>query len=102
MYEYVTIKALPAADMEALVSANPPTDAQKKQDLTATWNPDTFYPALLAATVEGTETAEDWAEMIRSGELVMGEVNTLVMTALQLNDRSPSVSLGKGSTTTPS
>lgn len=99
-YEYVTIKALPAAEMEAIVSANPPTDEQKRQQPTLNWNPETFLPAILAATVEGPETTEDWTEMIRSGELVMGEVNTLVMTALELNDRSPSVSLGKGSTTT--
>lgn len=102
LYEYVTIKAIPAGDMEALLSAHPPTDGQRANDPSAGFNRLTFFPALLAACVEGSETEESWTEMINSGELVMGELNTLIATAMELNDRSPSVSLGKDSTTTSS
>lgn len=99
-FEFVVIKALPPADMEALIAGHPPTDEQ--QESGAAFNRHTFYPALLAACVESPETEEDWAEIITSGELVMGEFNTLVGVAMELNDRSPSVSLGKGSTPTRS
>lgn len=102
MYELVTIRALPAAEMERLIAENPPTPEQSKQDPTANFNRDTFFPALLASCVEGPETEQDWSEMINSGELVIGELNALIATAMELNDRSPSVSLGKGSTTTRS
>lgn len=102
MYEMVTIRALPAADMERLLAEHPPTDEQRTQDPTVNFNRLTFFPALLAACVEGPETEQDWAEMIESGELVIGELNALIGTAMEINDRSPSVSLGKGSTTTRS
>lgn len=98
LYEYVTVQALPASDMEALIAQHPPKDDQKG----FTFNPETFYPALLAACVEGPETADDWNQMINSRELVIGEVNALVRTAMELNDRSPNVIMGKGLTTTPS
>lgn len=100
-YEFLTLRALPAAEMERLVADHPPTEEQIKAGA-VNFNRETFFPALLAACVEGSETAEDWAQMLESGELVMGEVTALISTAMQLNDRSPSVSLGKGSTTTPS
>lgn len=102
LYEYLTIKALPAQDMEELVNNHPPTAEQVAEDPNAGFNRTTFFPALLAACVEGTETAEDWQELLTSGELVIGEVNALIGTAMSLNDRSPSVSLGKGLTTTSS
>lgn len=100
LFESVTIRALPAADFEALMNAHQPTADQAAKG--ANFNRDTFFPALLAASVEGPETETDWTEMINSGELVMGEVGTLISVAMELNDRSPSVVLGKGSTTTTS
>lgn len=100
LYEAVTIKAIPAAEFEELVNAHQPTADQQKQGLA--FDRTTFFPALLAVCVEGPETETDWTEMIGSGELVMGELNTLIGVAMQLNDRSPSVTLGKGSTTTTS
>lgn len=101
-YEFLTLRAIPAADMESLITTHPPTDEQRERNPTAAFNPLTFYPELLALVVEGPESAEDWATMIESGELVMGEITTLINTAMDLNDRSPNVSLGKGSTTIPS
>lgn len=99
-FETVTMTALPAADFEELMNAHQPTAEQREQGFG--FNRETFFPALLSACVEGPESPEDWAEMIHSGELVMGEVSTLCRVAMELNDRSPSVSLGKGSTTTTS
>lgn len=102
MYEPVVVRAIPAAEFEDLVASHPATKEQADRDPLTTYNRDTFFPALLAACIEGPESEQDWSEMINSGELVMGEVNTLISTAMDLNDRSPSVSLGKGSTTTSS
>lgn len=99
-FEYVTLKALSAPEFEALLSAHPPRPDQRSEGLS--WNRDTFFPAILAACVEGPETEQDWAEMLRDGTFVMGEFSALISTAMQLNDRSPDVSLGKGSTTTHS
>jgi hypothetical protein len=101
-YEYLTVKAIPASEMEALIGAHPATREQLEVDPRVTFNRLTFFPALLAACVESTETEEDWAQIIQSGELVLGEINTLVNVAMELNDRSPSVTLGKGSTPTRS
>lgn len=99
-FETVTVRALPAAEFEELLNAHQPTAEQSKDGFA--FNRDTFFPALLARCVEGTETAEEWIEMISSGELIMGEVGTLFTVAMELNDRSPNVTLGKGSTTTHS
>lgn len=101
-YEYVTVRALPASDMELLIESHPPTAKQLEADPRVTFNRLTFYPALLAACVETPETEQDWEEIIGSGEMVLGEINTLVNVAMELNDRAPSVSLGKGMTPTPS
>lgn len=101
-YEILVVRSIPAADMEQLMAEHPPTEEDLKKDPTATFNKVTFYPALLAASIDGPETAEDWVEMITSGSLSPGEVSTLISTTLEINDRSPSVSLGKDSTTTSS
>lgn len=102
MYELVVVRAIPAAEFENLVANHPPSEEQTDKDPLITYDRDSFFPALLSACIEGPETEQDWSEMINSGELVMGEVNTLISTAMELNDRSPNVSLGKGSTTTSS
>lgn len=99
-YEMLTVKALPATDFENLVALHPPDEEQQKTGFS--FNRHTFFPALLASCVEGTETEEEWSEMIQSGALVAGELGTLIGVAMSLNDRSPSVTLGKGSTTTSS
>lgn len=101
-YEYLVVKALPASELEALVSAHPPTDKQSRDTPGITFNRDTFFPALLAACVQDGEDEDGWTELMKSGDLAMTEVNALIATAMEINDRSPSVTLGKDSTTTPS
>lgn len=102
LYEFLVIKAIPANELEALVSDHPPTEEQKAANDGATFNSKTFFPALLAACVESEEDEESWADLMVSGDLMLNEINVLISTAMQLNDRSPSVALGKGSTTTTS
>lgn len=101
-YEFVTVKAITPVEMEELLAEHPPTDEQRTADPHVGFDKTTFYPALLAACCETDETEEDWADIISSGDMVLGEITTLVNVALDLNDRSPSVSLGKGSTPTRS
>jgi hypothetical protein len=95
-FEYFVINAIPAPEFEALIHDHPPTADQRKEGFS--WNRESFFPALLAACVEGSESAQDWADMLKDGTFILGEWTALISTALQLNDRSPDVSLGKGST----
>lgn len=95
-FEYFVINAIPAHEFEALINDHPPSPDQRKEGMS--WNRETFFPALLAACVEGSESARDWADMLKDGTFILGEWTALISTALQLNDRSPDVNLGKGST----
>lgn len=101
-YEQVVINALPATVLEELVAQHPPTPKQLETQPPPSFNRDTFYPALLAACVQSDMSAEEWTEAMTSGDLVLGEVSTLIEVAMQLNDRSPAVTLGKDSTPTRS
>ena len=85
---------LPPAEYEALVSAHPSADS-------ATWDPETFVPALLAACLlqdgEPVMTASDWAAWAKTpGAATSGELVALFNTCVTINDRSPSVHVGKG------
>jgi hypothetical protein len=101
-FEFVVVKAISADEMEELISEHPPTSVQQAADPRVTFNRTTFYPALLEACVDTEETAQDWAEMMASGEIALGEINALINAAMDLNDRAPTVSLGKGWTPTRS
>jgi hypothetical protein len=96
----VTVRTLPPPEWEALVELHPATEEQQSQGMT--WNPVTFRPALLEACVvtpEGDEplTADDWAQIVKAGELAAGEYNALCNVAVNLNLRSPASAVGKGS-----
>lgn len=91
-YDIVVINALRPDQMEALIAEHPSGEEG------FSFNRDTFFPALLAACVEGDDSAEDWASIITDGTLVLGEVNSLLAAAMEVNDRSPDVTLGKGLT----
>lgn len=96
-YEELTIRALPPAEFEELVSAHPSSKEQRdKSGPAAVWNVDTFVPALLAACVDSDMTADDWAEVTSKGPMATGEVAALFQAALTVNDRTPDEHLGKG------
>lgn len=95
----VDMRALAAADWEALVEAHPPSDEQRSRG--ADVNMASFRPALLAASVvvaDGDQglTEVEWAELAGSGQVAAGELELLFGTAVTLNTRSPQVSTGKG------
>ena len=100
----IPLRALPPAEFEELMLAFPPTEAQKarakeaKQE--AQFDPDALIPALLArcAEVDGM-TVDDWSALVgKAGTVTSGEKAALFAAAMQINDRSPEVRLGKGST----
>lgn len=98
--EVIEMRALRASEWEALVLLHPPTEGQLAQG--ADWNIATFRPALLGVAVvtpDGEEplTAQDWAELTASGAMTIGELNLLFDVAVALNDRSPMMTVGKGS-----
>lgn len=94
----VTLRALPAADWEALLELHPPTDAER--DKGAQWAP-SFRLALVAASVvpadgEAPTSEADWEAMAKDGSLGAGEINALFTVALNLNLRAPDSHVGKG------
>lgn len=95
----ITLRTLPPPEWEALVELHPATEEQ--QATGARWNPTTFRPALLAACVvppdgEDALTAEDWAQVVKDGQLAAGEYNALCNAAVQLNLRAPASAVGNG------
>lgn len=99
----IPLRALPPAEFEELLLSHPPSDAQKARDGSAQFNPDTLVPALLAACAEvDGMTVDDWTELVaKGGSITAGEKHALYQAAMQVNDRSPEVRLGKGSTSAP-
>lgn len=87
-YEPLIITALPPAEWEALIEQHPPTEEQKKQG-NSWFNPVTFYPALLAACVDGDETEDEWMEYTTKGPLSLGEANALIDAVTSVNQRGP-------------
>lgn len=89
-YEQVTLTALPPVDLEALIAAHPPPAGVGK-----IFNPRTFVPALLAASVGSDVTEDDWSEYYTSGAMTTGEVSDLFEAVWQLNYRVPDPSVPK-------
>lgn len=99
-YEQLKLTSLPPETWEELVSEHPATEAQQKS---GQWcNMNTFLPALLAACVEGDETAEDWANYTQRGALSSGEADALFAAVIGINQRTPEPLVPKGSTQTRS
>lgn len=102
--EPLELRALPADEFEVLMGEHPPTEQQRTDG--AAWNHTTFLPALLARSEVPCDGEEplgwaDWAQLLGSPEvpglLAFGEREDLIGTALALNDRAPSVAVGKDS-----
>lgn len=85
---------------EQIVREHPPTAEQKAQALTddedePTWNPDTFWAALLAETVDSDLTVADWqSDVIDSPAWGIGEIDGLRKAALAVNTSNRVVELG--------
>lgn len=96
--ETFTFRCLPGKRWEELVDAHPPTDEQRRQGWQ--WDVPTFRPALLAACHIPDDEQDHldvrgWVEVAEEGQLRPGELELLFATAVQLNARAPSASLGK-------
>jgi hypothetical protein len=91
-YEALIITALPPRDLERLLADHPPADAGSNVQFDA----QTFIPAVLAACIDGDETADDWAEYIKAGSLTTGELNALFSAVWELNYRIPDTNIKKG------
>ncbi len=106
-FTWLTLRALHPAEMEELVAKHPPddVDAARREP----FHRATFMPALLAACVyDGPDEPEpalseaEWAEQIPKGSGSAGEVGALFSAVWLVNDRTPDVSVPKGSALTRS
>ena len=88
---------------EELITNSPPTPKQKQQALKdnedePAWNPDTFMPGLLAASIVTPEISEEeMFELWDSEDWNMAELMSLFLAALQVNQTRKIVDLGKES-----
>lgn len=70
-------------------------DAEKPDHEKRDFNPETFWPALLAETVEGDLTPEDWTKLVlKSKEWSPTEIEELKIRASAVNQGSRIVELG--------
>jgi hypothetical protein len=96
----IKVRAMGGREYDALVDAHPPTKAQeddaKKRGGSAPYNPDTFSPALIAASVAEPELSLEDAQHIWDTWNV-GERLALFYAALDVNSRAQRVAdVGKG------
>lgn len=70
-------------------------DAEKPADEKRDFNPETFWPALLAETADGDLTPEDWTKLVlKSKEWSPTEIEELKIRASAVNQGSRIVELG--------
>jgi hypothetical protein len=111
----LALRAIPPKLGEDLIDAHPPTAREREADPLAQWSRASYVPALLAACSVDPDLDEAfwwmlWANERADGEpddvdgtrIATGEVWAMFTTCQQLNDRSPEVRTGKGSTPTAS
>lgn len=106
-YVLLTIRALPPAELEALLAEHPAGEDEREQGLPFARK--TFAPALMARCVfddaeapEPALTAEEWADELAKGSSSMGEISAIFGACWQVNDRSPDARIPKGLTPTTS
>ncbi len=92
----IRFQALGSKEYDDLIAEHPPTAKQKKED--ASWNPDTFAPALIAACSVDPKISEDDATKIWESESwSRGELMDLFVQIQQLNAEGLDVPFtGKG------
>jgi hypothetical protein len=103
----LTVRALPPAEMEALLAEHPAGDETRDRGIP--FDRTTFIPALLARCVfddpDATEPAlaeDEWIEEVAKGSSSLGEIGALFTACWQVNDRTPDRRIPKGSTPTSS
>mgnify|MGYP006280674279 CR=1 FL=1 len=102
MIEYVfSLRAIGSKAYDVLVGMHPPTGEQKRDG--ATYNPDTFGPALISACSSNPHlTPNEAKELWESDEWSRGEVMEIFMAAVEVNSRGLDVPFtAAGSGTTP-
>lgn len=88
------IRGIGRVAFEELVREHPPTEDQVK-DNEASFNPDTFWPALCSLSVVGGMTAEEWqAEVFDSPEWGPGELRELRDKVMKVNTTTRVAQLG--------
>lgn len=107
-YTELTVRALPAAEMEALIAEHP-ADTEHQRGQGIPFDRVTFVPALLSRCVfdspDATEpalTEQEWTDEFAKGSGSLGEIGALFTACWQVNDRTPDPRLPKGSTPTSS
>lgn len=101
LVEFV-FKAVPRDVFEQLLNDSPPTKEQVKRAEEAgedepDWNPDTFMPALVAASMISPEITEEEAfDMFSDPNWNLAELTTLFMAALSASNQRKVVNMGKG------
>jgi hypothetical protein len=84
-YEF-RLRALPRHEFRALMSEHPPREGERL-DTAYVVNADTFFPALIRASVLDPELdAAEWAELLEN-QLTDFQFNSLFLTAWGLNTR---------------
>jgi hypothetical protein len=97
----LTLKAMGRRQYEALMDEHRPTKDQRakarKQGVDLVFNEDTFPVALIAASLVSPKMTEDEvAEMAESEAFNAAEWHLLTRTAMDLNQQTKVVALGKG------
>lgn len=100
-FSWLTLRALPPAEMETLVAEHPPQDEDSARG--EPFHRASLMPALLAACVyddpDATEpalTVAEWGEQVAKGSGSAGEIAGLFQAVWHLNDRTPDVNIPKG------
>lgn len=100
----VVFEPAPPAVYDELLLRHQPTAEQRELSPTLIWNPATFPPALIAASlVEPELSAADVEDLWRSRRLDVVEADSLFGAALRVNNgrRARREQVGKGSASTP-
>lgn len=80
----IRLKAIGSAAYDDLIAKHPPTPKQRKDG--ATYNPDTFAPALVAASMtEPQMDLEDAQALWESEDWSRGELTELFLASVQIN-----------------
>lgn len=97
----LTFRSVGRARFDEILLEHPPTEAQVENDKGLpegerhTFDPETFWPALLADTVVGDLTAEDWyVEVFQSSQWNAAELKLLRDNAQAVNTQTRVADLG--------